>query len=265
MAAGPGRRPIRNPEDRTAGDGGRRAPHLLPVGVEFAEFDGQDFHRFFPGGHHLEDLGNSEEAGGDRDEADAPLGGFDAEGEALQTADRIHSHGGKDQAGHHHDQGAGLGFSGQVGQEDDSQDRQGEVFGRPEGEGGSRQEGGEELQGDHAEGSGNERADRGDGQRRPGPSLFRHRVTVEGGHDAGRLSRDIDQDRGRRAPVHGPVIDPRQHDQTGGGTELQGQGDDQGHGRRRAETRQHPDQRADQRADKAGDHVVGLKRDQQIG
>ena len=118
----------------------------LPVGIELAELDRQDLDRLFLCGHHGEDLGDAEEAGGDGDEADPPLGGFDAEGEAFQAADRIHPHRGEDQADHHQDQGFAAGFPGQVGQQDDPQHRQDEVFRGAEGQGGAGQEGGEELQ-----------------------------------------------------------------------------------------------------------------------
>src|SRR5882757_6511776 len=46
-----------------------------------------------------------------------------------------------------------------------------------------------------------ERADRRDPERRPGASLQRHLMAVNGGDDGGGFAGDVDQDRGGRAAV----------------------------------------------------------------
>ena len=73
-----------------------------------------------------------------------------------------------------------------------------------------RREGGDDQRRDAA---GEERPQRRDAQRRPGPALPRHLVAVEHGDDRRHLARQIDQDRGRRAAVGGAVVDAGQHDQ----------------------------------------------------
>ena len=52
---------------------------------------------------------------------------------------------------------------------------------------------------------------------RAGPArpLAGHLVPVKTGHDRGRLSGNVHQDRGRGSSVHGPVIDPGEHDDGG--------------------------------------------------
>ena len=60
--------------------------------------------------------------------------------------------------------------------------------------------------------AGEERADRGDAERRAGAALPRHLVAVDGGDDGRRFARDVDQDRGGRAAVLRAVIDAGQHD-----------------------------------------------------
>jgi hypothetical protein len=103
--------------------------------------------------------------------------------------------------------------------------------------------------------AGDERADRGDRERRPGPTLARHLVAVQTGHHRGRLAGYVDEDRRRRASVLRAVVDAGQHDHRGGRRKRER--DRQQHRRRgqRADAGQHADQRSDHRADEAEQHV----------
>ena len=63
-----------------------------------------------------------------------------------------------------------------------------------------------------------------------------------------RLARRVEQDRGGRAAIHGPVIDAAEHDEGGGGVELAGDRQEQRHGERRPDARQDADRGADRDA-----------------
>ena len=117
-----------------------------------------------------------------------------------------------------------------------------------------RAEHGDQHGGDAA---GEERADRGDRQRRTGAALLGHLEAVERGHHRARLARNVDQDRGGRAAILRAVIDAGEHDQRA--DRRQAEGDRQQHGDRGngADARQHADQRADQRTDQAQQDVDG--------
>ena len=64
-----------------------------------------------------------------------------------------------------------------------------------------------DQQGGH--GAGEERADRGDRQCRPGAAVARHLVAVQGGDHRRDLAGQVDQDRGGRAAVLRAVVDAR--------------------------------------------------------
>ena len=99
--------------------------------------------------------------------------------------------------------------------------------------------------------AGEERADRRDAERDAGPALARHLVAVEHGDDRGRLARDVDQDRRRRAAVLRAVVDAGEHDQRADRIEAEGDRQQDGDGGDRPDAGQHADQRADQAADEA--------------
>ena len=103
---------------------------------------------------------------------------------------------------------------------DQAEHHQREIFGRAEFQrhlGKRRREIGDHQRGDAA---GDERADGGDAERRPGAALARHLMAVERGDDRRRFARDVDQDRGGRAAVLRAVIDAGQHDQRRRRTEI---------------------------------------------
>ncbi len=107
-----------------------------------------------------------------------------------------------------------------------------------------------------ANGAGDERADRGDRQRRAGAPLARHLVAVEAGDHARRLPGQVDQDRRRRAAVLRAVVDARQHDQRRDGRQRVGDRQQHRDGRHRPDARQHADQRAEQHAAEAVEQVL---------
>src|SRR5262249_13202246 len=65
----------------------------------------------------------------------------------------------------------------------------------------------------HPRGRGKDRAEGGDGERRPRAALPRHLIAVDAGHHRGGLARQVDQDGGGRAAVLRAVIDAGEHDQ----------------------------------------------------
>ena len=109
--------------------------------------------------------------------------------------------------------------------------------------------------------AGEERTQRGNAEGRSRASPTRHLVAVDGGHDRGRLTRDVDQDCGGRAAVLGAVIDAGEQDQ--GRLRLQGERDRQQHGHRRdrADAGQYADDGAEQNADEAVGDVLDGQRD----
>ena len=108
----------------------------------------------------------------------------------------------------------------------------------------------------HRDAAGEERAERGDAQRRPGAALARHRVAVDADHHRGRLARHVQHDRGGRAGVVRAVIDAGQHDQRGDRRQLEGERQQHGDGGDRPEARQHADQRAEQGAGQAVEEIL---------
>ena len=140
------------------------------------------------------------------------------------------------------------------------QDHQGEVLRRSEIEGQTGPEGrGQQRDHRHAEGPGDEGAEGRDPQGRPGPSLAGHLIPVQAGHDGGRLAGDVDQDRGGRSAVHGPVVDPGQHDDRRDRAHREGDRQEDRHGARRPDPGQDPDQRPDQDADETVQEIHGLE------
>ena len=111
------------------------------------------------------------------------------------------------------------------------------------------------LKASGGDGAGDERADGGGGQRLGAAALARHHVAVDGGDDRARFARRVEQDRGGRAAIHGAVVDAAEHDEGGGGIELGGDRQEQRHGERRADARQHADGGADRDAQRRPEQV----------
>ena len=111
-----------------------------------------------------------------------------------------------------------------------------------------------------ASGAADERADRGDGERRAGAALARHGIAVDAGDDRRGLARHVDQHRGDGAAIHRAVVDGAEHDDGAGRVEAEGERDqDRGAGGR-SEAGQHADQGAEHAAGEGEHQVAGAQR-----
>ena len=199
----------------------------------------------------LDDLGHAEHAHGDDDEADAVEEIADAEREARvagidvgadetqQHAEEDHAHG-LDHRARRHDHG-----------EHEAEHHQREIVGRRE----LLRELGQRRRREHdqecRDGAREERADRGNRQRRTGAALPCHGVAIERGDDRRRLARQIDQNGRGRAAILRAVVDAGEHDQRAFRRQEVSDRQQQRHRRHRTDTRQHADGRADQGAHEA--------------
>ena len=142
-----------------------------------------------------------------------------------------------------------------VGEDDEAQDHQRELLGRPELQRQAGQQRGQQHQPEHAERPGNVGADGGDRQGRARAALAGHLVAVEAGHHRGRLTRDVHQDRRRRASVHRAVVDPRQHDDGGDGLHAERGREQDGDAAQRADPGEDAHDRAEHDAQRAVEEV----------
>jgi hypothetical protein len=203
-----------------------------------------------------DDLAIAEHAHRDRDEADAVGELGDVEAVARHARVHVGADQAQQQAEDDHADGLEQRARGQHHRADQAQHHQREVLGRAELEGQlgqGRREGGQHQRG-HA--AGEEGAQPGGRERRPGPATLGHLVPVDHRHDRGRFAREVDQDRGGGAAVLRAVVDARQHDQRGHRRQRVGHGQqhrDGGHG---PDAGQHPDQRAQQAADEGIGEVL---------
>ena len=207
------------------------------------------------------DLGDAEHAHDQRHEADAVEQIADAERVARVAgvdvgADQPQQHAEEDHAQRLDDRAAR-----QHDGEDEAQRHQREIVRRREllGELGQRRRGHGDRHRCHA--AGEEGADGGNGERRPGAALACHLVAVETGDDRARLARQVDQDGRGRATVLGAVVDAGQHDERTFGRQEVGGRQQQRHGRHRADARQHADGRADDGTHQAPEQVLQRHRD----
>ena len=149
----------------------------------------------------------------------------------------------------------------QEGQDHEAEHHQAEIFGRSECDGDAREPRRHQHQCHQRKRAGDERAERGDAERRAGAALLGHLVAVDTGDDGRGLAGNVDQDRGGRAAIHRAVVDPGHHDDAGFRRSRQRDRQQQRHRRDRADAGQHADQRADEDADEAIEQVDRLERD----
>ena len=180
----------------------------------------------------------------------------DVEGEALGAGVDVGADQAEQQAEEHHGDRLDDRAAGQHDGGDQAERHQRAVVGRAEFLRHARQRFGEDHDDDGADGAGEERADGRDRQRRAGAAVARHLVAVETGDDRGGFARQVDQDRGRRAAVLRAVVDAGQHDQRGGRRQVEGDRQQHGDGRHRADAGQHADQGADHAAEQGVEQVL---------
>ena len=171
------------------------------------------------------------------------------EGVAEMAGHHVDADAAEQQAEGRHQQRAGERGGRHVGEEDQAEDQERGVFRRPEAQRKGAERRRDHGQRDDAEGAGDERADRGDAERRAGAALLRHGVAVDAGHHRGGLARNPHQDRGGRAAVLRAVIDAGQHDDRLGGVEAEGHRQQDADAGERTDAGQHADQRADHAAE----------------
>ena len=206
-----------------------------------------------------DDLGDAEQADGQGHEVQAAVELADPEREPWDGGELVLADGAEQQPEHDHGERldrrpAGQGDGGQQ-----AQDHDGEVVRRTELQGGGRERWCEERHRHGGHGAGEEGAEGGGGQGWPRSSLFGHLVAVQRGHDRGRLSRQVEQDRRRRAAVLGAVVDAGQHDQRGDGVELERDRQQQRHRGSRPDAGQHADSGPEGDAEQADQDVGGLQ------
>ena len=100
-------------------------------------------------------------------------------------------------------------------------------------------------------------------QRLAGLASSRHLVAVDAGHHRRGFSRQVDEDRGGRAPVLRTVVDAGEHDQRRHRRKRVRDRQQHRDCRHRADARQHADQRAEQHAEEAIEDVLERERDGQ--
>src|SRR3974390_1339343 len=86
-------------------------------------------------------------------------------------------------------------------------------------------------------------------------------AAIEAGDPRGRLAGDFDQPRGGGAAILGTIIDAGQHDERTDRRQAEGDRQQHGHRRYRADAGQHADQRPDQGTDQAKADIVGISCD----
>jgi hypothetical protein len=86
-------------------------------------------------------------------------------------------------------------------------------------------------------------------------------VAFEHRHHRGRFALQVDEDRGGRAAVLRAVVDAGEHDERGDRIQVEGDRQQHGDGRHRADAGQHADQRPQQHADQAIQDVLPGERD----
>ena len=209
----------------------------------------------------VHDLGEAEDAHGDRHEAEPVEQDVDPHGEAIGTALDVGADQPEQNAEHDHRDRLEHRAVRQHDRRNQTQQHDRDVVGRVEQERdrGERRAGRGDQDGDDRPGE--QGGDRRHGERRPGAALLRHLVPVEHGDHRGGLARDLHQDGGGRAAVLGAVEHARQHDHGADRPKPERERHEHRHGGERADPGQHTDHRADEAADEADDDVLQRQRD----
>jgi len=170
-----GNQPDEKAEHGAAQHRRHRPPQLLAARIQLTELHPRRRHHARGCGHRRQHLGDAEEAGRDRDEAEAGLGAAQVEREAHAAAQRIHADGREHDPDYDHAERLHARASGEVGEQHHAEHREGEVLGGTEGERRPRHQRRRDLERDDAEGAGHERRDGGHRERGAGSTLARER------------------------------------------------------------------------------------------
>jgi hypothetical protein len=135
-------------------------------------------------------------------------------------------------------------------------EHQGKIFRRAEDHGKVRQDRGKEGKADKTECSRKKRRDGGDGQGWTGFPLLGHFIAVYGRRHGGSLPWDVDDDRGRRSPVHGAVVDRCHHDDRRSRGKHRRQGQQDRYPGSGTDAGQHPDQSPDETAHQRPEEIL---------
>jgi hypothetical protein len=201
-------------------------------------------------------LGEAEHAHRQHGEVDAVGERREAEGHALLAGLEVGADGREQQAQHDHAEGLQDRAARQHDREAQTHHHQRKILGRAEQQRELGQRRAERGDDDGGNAAGEEGAERRRAERDAGAALLGHLVAVQRGDDRGRLAGDVHQDGRRRAAVLGAVIDAGEHDQRAHRIEPEGDRQQDGDGRDRADARQHADQRADETAGEAQGDVL---------
>ena len=160
-----------------------------------------------------QDLAQAEHAHAERHEVQ-PVGHLrHVEGEALGAGLDITADQTEQQTQDDHGEGLEQRTAGQRHRGDQAQHHQRKVFRGTELKRHIRQRRGCDGEQDGRHRAGEEGAESGGGERRPGAALLRHLVAVDRRHDRRTFSGQVDQDRGGRAAILRAVVNTGQHDQ----------------------------------------------------
>jgi hypothetical protein len=188
-----------------------------------------------------------------------------AERQAQGSGHRVEPDGGQREAGHHRRQRLERGLLAHADEGAESEQVDGEELRRPEFEREIGDDRREERYDQHRDEGADERGGKCGGQRRPGPSLLRERIAVEGGGDGPRLARNVEQDGSYRAAEQRAPVDAREQNDRGGLPvrglrHREGQRQQDGDAIGAAESRQHADDDAQDHADEHEKQVVPCHR-----
>ncbi len=165
-----------------------------------------------PAERHRE-LGNAEQADGNRDETDAVGEACEIESHARRAGIDVDTDKTEQQPDQHHRDGFFRRAVGEHHRAGEPEHHQAEILGgiELEREAAHRRARGRDHDG--RDGARKERGDRGDRERGAGAALLRHLVAVEAGDDGRGFTRHVDKDRRGRTAILRAVENAREHDQ----------------------------------------------------
>ena len=215
-----------------------------------------------------EDLRQAEQPDSQRDEVETVVELAGPEGEPRRAGVEVLADRSEQQTQHDHRQRLRHRPAGQGDRRDQAEHDQAEVLGRAELERGGRQRRGEQGDQHGRHRSREERAECRSGQGGAGSPLLGHLMAVECSDGGRRLPGNVDQDRGRRAAVLGPVVDPGEHDQRCDGVEVEGDRQQERDRRGRPDAGENTDSRAKGDTEEADQDVrqgqCGLEAEEEV-